>query len=66
MAARKLSDSWVSRGGVKVCERFALCELPRERVLAAPGPHDQDLHERESRTKGGWFEGGAKSGIERI
>ena len=34
MAARERGNPRVSGGGVKLCERVALGELPRERVLS--------------------------------
>jgi hypothetical protein len=51
---------------VQLCERVALGELPRERVLSTARADDQYLHPRESRAGFGWFEGGPLSGIERV
>ena len=39
-----LGDARVARGAVELVELRALGELPAQRVLASPGPDDQDSH----------------------
>ena len=48
MAGRAATcDAGVARSGVQFAERRAVCELPRERMLAPAGPHEQHFHAAE-------------------
>jgi hypothetical protein len=44
MAGAELGDARITRRRVELAERWALNELPCERVLAASGPDDEDVH----------------------
>ena len=66
MTPAERGDSRVPRRRMKLAEGFALSELPRERVLATARTDDQCIHERESKTGAGWFEGALKGRMQPV
>jgi hypothetical protein len=66
VATAERGDAGVPGRCVELVERLVLGELPGERVLATARTDDQYLHEPESKTGGGWFEGALKGRMQPV
>jgi hypothetical protein len=55
VAAAERRDPGIPGRRMQLCQPLALRDLPGERVLAAAGSQDQDLHVGEFKVDGGCF-----------